>query len=241
MKDLRTAPSFQNTIQHKLWYDHVKKAIDDYDTWFVSSGYNKYDYEQAPAIVITESPLAGNYLSFTRNHLGIISLAEWNNFFKPGSALEYILTSIQRLSLRLCYGSTFGSHFPTRGCIWDFHGHQPDVRISAFLGFLCDTCRQNLRKTTNEIEFKEIEALISNEWIGNKDNPLSVAALLAKNYKYELRRATGLSPRLFSSISESMKTEVGKFFFDIIKWVLIALITIAFASYFPAVYKSLQK
>ena len=119
--------------------------------------------------------------------------------------------------------------------------HQPDIRISALLGLLCGTCRRNLKAAINETEFNEIEALIANDWIGRRDDPVSVAASLAKNYKYELRRATGLNPGLFSSISESMKSEVGKFFFDVLKWVLILLITIILASYFPAVYKLLQK
>jgi len=98
-----------------------------------------------------------------------------------------------------------------------------------------------LRTAIPETNFAEIEKLIANEWIGRRDDPVSVAASLAKNYKYELRRATGLNPGLFSSISESMKAEIGKFFFDILKWVLILLLTILLASYFPAVYRLLQK
>jgi len=240
LRDLRAAPSFRNTLQHKLWYDDVKKAIDNYDKWFAGSRYYKHDYESAPAVVITETPIAGKYMSYTKHPFGLVSLAYWKAFFKPGSALEYMINNVQRLSLRLCYGSV-GSHFPTRGCIWDFDVHQPDIRISASLGLLCDTCRQALRAASGETEFGEIESMIGNDWIGKKDNPFSVAAFLAKNYKYELRRTTGLSPGVLSSISHGMKTEGGKFFLDILKWVLIALITILVASYFPDVYKIFQK
>jgi hypothetical protein len=94
-----------------------------------------------------------------------------------------------------------------------------------------------LRTAAGDAEFKEIEYLIGNEWIGKKDDPLSVASFLAKNYKYELRRTTGLSPGVLSSISHGMKTDAGKFFLDVLKWVLIALVTIIFASYFPNTYK----
>jgi hypothetical protein len=45
---------------------------------------------------------------------------------------------------------------------------------------------------------------------------------------------------VLSSISQSMKTEVGKFFFDILKWVLIFVITLILASYFPGVYRLMQ-
>jgi hypothetical protein len=239
LRELRAAPSFQQTLEHKVWYDQVAKAVGDYDYWFLNSGYYKYDFEQAPAIVITETPIAGKYLSYTREPFGLVSLAYWKAFFKPGSALEYMINNIQRLSLRLCYGSV-GSHWPTRGCIWDFDVHQPDIRISAWLGLLCGTCHGNLRAATSEEEFREIENLIDNEWIGRRDDPFSVAASLAKHYNYELRRATGLSPGLFSSISLGMKTEGGKFFLDVLKWVVIALITIILASYFPDIHKNFR-
>ena len=233
--DLRVAPSFSETIEHDL--DKVKAAVQDYDEWFLDSGYNRYDAELSPAIVVTETPLAGHYLTICEQSLGFVSLADWKDFFKPGSALEYILSNVQRLSLRLCYGSEIGSHFPTRGCVWDFDVHQPDIRIAAFLGLLCDTCKEKLKRAATDTEFREIQALISNEWIGRTDNPFSIAAALVKNYKYELRKATGLTPGLVSSISQSMRTEVGKFLFDILKWVLILLITLVLASYFPGVYR----
>ena len=46
---------------------------------------------------------------------------------------------------------------------------------------------------------------------------------------------------MIESISDGMKTEGGKFFLDILKWVLIALITILVASYFPDVHTIFQK
>jgi hypothetical protein len=131
--------------------------------------------------------------------------------------------------------------FPREVAFWDFDVHQPDIRISASLGLLCDTCRQSLRAASSEVEFGEIEELIRNEWIGKKDDPLSVAAYLVKNYDYELSRTTGLSPSLLSSISLGMKTEVAKFFLDILKWVLVAVITIFVTAYFPDIYKILWK
>ena len=241
LRDLRAAPSFYETLQHKNWEQQVSEFVAKYDTWFAGTGYYKYDYEKAPAIVITETSIAGKYLSYCGERVGVVSLSDWKAFFKPGSALEFILTNVQRLSLRLSFGAIIGSHFPTRGCIWDFDVHQPDIRISALLGLLCLTCQRNLKAAIPETAFAEIEKLIANEWIGRRDDPVSVAASLAKNYKYELRRATGLNPGLFSSISESMKAGIGKFFLDILKWVLILLLTIFLVSYFPAVYKLLQK
>src|ERR1039458_3810510 len=45
--------------------------------------------------------------------------------------------SVQRISLRLLFGSIVGYHYSNRGCLWDFRCHQQDGRIASLLGFLC--------------------------------------------------------------------------------------------------------
>jgi hypothetical protein len=117
LRDLRAAPPFRKTLYAKHWYDDVKKAIEDYDRWFMASGYNKHDYQEAPAIVVTETPMAGKYMLIRGIPSACLVLPTGKLFLS--SALEYMLNNIQRLSLRLCYGSV-SSHFPTRGCILGF-------------------------------------------------------------------------------------------------------------------------
>jgi len=234
------APVFKKNIQHNIWIKSVKQAVADHDEWLSQSGYNMYDVTNCQTIVITETPIAGQYLSLSEANIGIVSTSTWKIYFRPASALEYVLTSVQRLSLRLTYGVGIGSHFPTRGCIWDFDVHQPDFRISAFLGFLCQTCSGALGKVASAEHQKDIHTLLANEWIGNGDNASSIASILTKNYKYDLWRSTGLSPNLLSLIRSSVKDGLGRAVFDAMKWIVIALVTIFLASQFPSAFSILH-
>lgn len=238
--DLRAAPVFQNCLNENTWFTDVATVLNQYDSWVSARTSNKYDSNPDPAIVITETALPNNYISFCEKNVGIISAAGWKSFFRPASALEYLLTSVQRLSLRLSYG-VIGSHYPTRGCLWDYEINVPDVRISAFLGFLCETCRNCLKKSVSPADYDEIIRLVENQWIGSKDAPSSVAGVLAKNYRYDLNRSTGLNPGFMTTITRSMQSEVGKAITDIVKWVVILLLTILVASYFPSISRFLGK
>lgn len=236
--DLRAAPFFSSTIplKEEKW-ETVRGIIKDYDNWFKTSGRNTYDFhDDDPVIIITETPIWGKYVSLSTSGISILGTADWKDIMGSGSAsaLEYILTGVQRLSLRLSYGAVIGSHYPTRGCLWDFDVHQPDLKISTFLGYLCDVCRQGLKRSITVEAFDEISALLKNNWIGKESKPSSIAGILKKDYKYVLSRSTGLRPGVISVITDSMKSEFGKFFVEIIKWALIILITLFFLTYFPA-------
>lgn len=237
--ELLGAPFLKSIVSRNDWYEPTTKAIAAYDSWFVSSTYNNFDSYPCPTIIVTETPIDGGYMGLSRGDTALISLANWKSYFMPGSALEYLLCGVQRYALRLSYGS-IGSHYVTRGCIWDFHAHQQDSRISGYLGFLCSTCEASLEKTVSSSEMQEIKSMISNDWIGSTSNLASVASIMSKNYRYDLKRSSGLSSNLMIAISNSMKTEVGKFFFDIAKVALAALATLYVAMHFPDWYRLIQ-
>ena len=235
--DLCGAPQFKKEFKLTEVIAKARKAIDDHDDWFEKCGYNRYDTKRDPAIIITETPLWGRYISYCGTDIAVLSAAKWEDFFRPAAGLEYVLTGVQRLTLRIAFGPGIGSHYPTRGCLWDFHVHQPDSKISSFFGFLCETCRANLQKTTSGTEYSELIKLIENDWLGSDSDPHSVAGILKKNYQYSMTRSTGLSPGIFTSVGEAMKSEFGKFLIEVIKWALIVLITLFFLTYFPDVTK----
>ncbi len=237
--DLRAAPYFKNALTHQGWYDTVSTAVQNYDDWFATSGYRKFDSSFQKTIVITETAFEGGYLGYCRTDHAVLCLANWKIFFSPGSALEFILGSVQRYALRFTYGA-IGSHYVTKGCIWDFDVHQPDTRIAAYLGHLCSTCRTSLSGITTTDQMQKIEKLIRNDWVGLNDSPSSVSSVLRKIYRYPLHRSAGLNPSFIESISQGMKTELGKFVIDILKIVLAALGTLYIASQFPEAYRILH-
>ena len=233
------APAFSSVIYRNNWYEPTKEAISKHDQWFKNSTYSKFDLDSSPTIVITEAPIEGGYIGLSQDRIALISLAKWKTYFKPGSALEYLLRGTQRYALRLCYGP-IGSHYATRGCIWDYNVYQRDTKISGHLGYLCSTCETLIKRSTDECTLKSIKYMVSNEWIGDTSDLSSVASIINKNYKYDLKRSTGLHTSLFTEIGKSMKSDAGKFFFDIAKVALAALATLYIASQFPEIYKILH-
>jgi hypothetical protein len=231
--DLYGAPPFQRSFSLAESLNEASSAISSHDDWFEKCGYNRYDTQRDPVIVVTETALRGGFLGNCGREVALVSAANWEDFFRPASGLEYILNSIQRFSLRMLYGSKLGTHYPSRGCIWDFHVHQPDSTISSYLGFLCETCRNRLASETLPSDYAQLMSLIENEWVGSESDPSSVAGILRKHYRYSLSRSAGLHPGIFSAITESMKSEFGKFTIEVLKWSLIVLITLFFITYFP--------
>lgn len=238
--ELRAAPQFREPLPRKGWSDIARAAIADYDTWFLKSGYNTFDFQQSPAVIVTETPFEGGFISFSESDIAVVSLSKWREFFAPGSALEYVLISIQRVSLRLATGGRIGSHYATRGCIWDFANHQPDSRFGAFIGLLCESCRESLRSVLSDQEFEEVTKLAENKWLGTPEITDSVAGVLARNYRYDLSRYNGLHPSLASVMRQALGPEIVKGIGDVAKWVAIFLLTVLIASCFPSIANFLK-
>lgn len=240
--ELKVAPAFSNPLGSSTWMAAASKAIDDHDAWLSSSYLKKKPRTVSiPTMIVTETPLVGGYLSYANGDIGIISISKWKKYFSPASGLEFLLTSVQRQALWISYRATgVGSHYPTRGCIWDFHVYQADSRISAFLGFLCEPCQSKLTSSIPASEYFELEQLLGNRWIGSEDDCGTVAQILKKNYGYYLTRSSGLRPSLIAPITDSVKAESGKAIADIGKWAAILVITLFALTYFPDLTRRLQ-
>jgi len=233
--DRWAAQGFSAPLSIEDWYSKTQAAIAKYDEWVDNRPANNLDSKHDPSIVITETPLDQHFISFAREKLGIISAGEWKVFFKPASALEYILTSVQRMALRLSFDPMINSHFPTRACIFDYSQNQPDFRHTIFLGFLCETCRSTLRNSVTPEELVQIDSLLENRWIGQSASPASVAFYLSKIYRYEVSRATGLNPGIFGYLRQQFQTGFGQALTYIGKWTIIIVLSALAVTLFPNV------
>lgn len=237
--DHEKAPEFGSVISRDRWLAACRDALKSYDEWFHTLGKN-YDVERCPTIIVTEAPISGGYLSLSNDDVGLVSTAKWRSYFRPVSALDYILFSVQRLTIRLSYTESVGSHYPTRGCLWDFDPHQPDARIAILLGHICRTCQSKLIAAANQETFDELSKLVANRWIGDKNIQFTPAATLANIHKYDLSRSTGLSTSFVSRAWDSVSAEVGKVIVEGLKWAAVLTIGLALAAYFPDVLKKIK-
>lgn len=234
--DIRGATDFAIPLTIDNWYAAVQKAVSNYDEDVKnrSPNRNNFDSKPGPSIVITETPLENHFISFADHELAIISAGEWKKFFKPASALEYILTSVQRMALRLSFDPMIKSHYPTRACVFDYSRNQPDFRHTIFLGFICETCRNSLRNSVTLEELRQIDALVENRWIGESTSPSSIAFYLSKIYRYEISRATGLNPGFFGFFRQQLQTGFGQALTFIAKWVVITVMSALAVALFPS-------
>ena len=174
-----------------------------------------------------------------------MSTANWKYYFKPASTLDYVLTSTQRLALRMLFNSQIGSHFETKGCIWDYCQYQSDSRISIFNGYICEDCCHKLGDAglTRE-QVGDLQSLVTNNWLGAKSDQYSVSGILAKNYKYDLSRSTGPSSSLFSVILDGLREETVYIVRWSVRWSVIIVLTLFIITRFPSVvslYESIRQ
>lgn len=99
--ELITAPFFKKTVPRRDWYGPTKSIIDDYDRWFANSSYHKFDSSPCPTIVVTETKIEDGYIGLSRDSTALISLANWKLYFRPGSALEYLLVAFSAMRFDL--------------------------------------------------------------------------------------------------------------------------------------------
>lgn len=236
--DIEFSPAFKNRLGHVGWQDVVRQAVQRYERWFQQSRYGERNFDDSPVIVVTETPIESEFISYCGDHYAVATLADWKRYFAPGSALEFLLVAVQRHALRLGLGGEdLRSHEATRGCLWDFARQQTDTRLAANLAYLCSSCRNILVRRTSEEVIQQVENLISNRWIGSDGSEFSVARNLAKTYSYPLWKFTGLKAPWWSSVSEGFKSETGKGIFTALKWSLVLMAALWLSKCAPDLYK----
>lgn len=224
-----------DTFKQDDWLLSVKRIVEQYDSYLITRSH-PVDFRSIPTIVITDLSISNGFFSYTNGPLGLVSTANWKHYFKPASTLDYVLTSTQRLALRMLFNSQIDSHFETKGCIWDYCQYQPDSRISIFNGYICVDCCHKLTEVglTHE-QVDDLQSLVTNNWLGAKSDQYSISGILAKNYKYDLSRSTGPSSNFFTVILDGLREEIVYIIRWSVRWSIITVLTLFIITRFPSV------
>ena len=196
----------------------LAKLVAEHEEWLLRNqpGYGGAQ-PSLPTIVITETPLHGQYISNTVGRIAVVTLANWQKQFSPPSALEFILLSVQRLAARVALDADLGSHYSTRACLWDFTANVSDVKSGILIGYVCTDCREALLKCLSAEEVKEFERLMRRTWLGNLDDTGSVASNLKRVFDYDLSTTRGLELGLIDRFQDIVwSTESVKFILAIV-------------------------
>jgi hypothetical protein len=209
MRDLDFAPEFAAKLGLERALDIARSCIARHDEWLKCQppDYGNWSIRYGPAVIVTETPIQGRYLSVVGEDVAVITIAEWDRRFAPPSVLEFVLSNVQRAAIRMLLTTKIGSHYPTRGCVWDFTATVEDARISVSSGYLCGTCREAVRDALDEEEVRQLEVFLRNDWVGTLRDNTSVASDLKRIFGYDLSRTRGLSPSFGEKLWESIRTK----------------------------------
>lgn len=160
---------------------------------------------------ITSQPFSNGWFFQYFKTGSIITSADWEKEYSPPSVFEYlahavIMCSIYALSQHR--GGTFGSHRPTKGCIFDFTTDKRDRKITVASEFICSECKENIIESLGEDGLEEIEKMITKEWMGTTDEHDSPSYNLKKFYKYDIKRNSGFFKTRKEKIIDSIIDEV---------------------------------
>jgi hypothetical protein len=211
--DLRKAPLFRTEMDSRDFSPHIAQLLQGHDAWFRSlpSSYGGRDYFDGSTIVVTETPFKGAYFASAEGKVAIISVAHWQSF-SPPSVLEFVLRMVQRYTARIAFAQTVGSHYSTRGCIWDFDANVYDAKITTAVSFICAQCDAALSQALPTEKSDALRKLVDHKWIGRIEDTGSIGSNLRRIFQYDLARTTGLSPGFFDRVRDIGSAQLAALF-----------------------------
>lgn len=182
----------------------LREIVEAHEEWLASK--DGYGGKQGPCatVVVTETPLSGAYISNSVGNLAVVTLSNWRQYIYPQSKIEFVLASVQRLAARVAISNRLGSHYPTRGCVWDFTANVRDFKAGALVGHICDECRPILGEALTQEELDQYSQLVDRRWIGKLEDVGSVASNLKRVYGYDLSITRGVTPSFLDRIVQIM-------------------------------------
>ena len=164
-------------------------------------------------LVITEAPIQNEFYVIGKAHLTILSLAQWHQWSAPPSVLEFILNVTLATAIETIYPGK-KTHYPTKGCLFDFNANLPDAKFTVLVGVLCGVCRAELSAHKGIDVLGAIDTLSARSWLGAEANPMDPASIVKRRFGYSLYMVKGLAPNpgvvLWNKFTESIASEFGK-------------------------------
>jgi hypothetical protein len=202
--DKAKAPICKTELNPNTAAADIAQLVTMHDHWFkdLPAPYGGGESFNGGTIVVTETAFQGAYFATALDKIAVISVAHWERHFSPPSVLEFILKMTQRYTTRICFGSNVGSHYSTRGCIWDFCANVTDAKITTSVKFVCAKCRAALQACMSPEKLQAFGSLIDHAWIGKTEEPGSIASNLKRVFHYDLARTQGLSPGFLDKLKD---------------------------------------
>jgi len=181
---------------------------------------------------ITSVKLTKNFFWTVEDNFSVITTVDWEKLFSPPSVFEYLTHCIIGSVIQMAH-PLVGSHHETRGCLLDFTLFKRDDKVSILLGYICDSCIYNIEKFLGKDIVDCIKSMCSRNWIGEIEDPDSVAHGMKKFFKVDLDKDTGFYKTPWEKIKESF-IELPK---EIILIVLSAFLGALFGAFIASLFR----
>lgn len=155
------------------------------------------------------------YLIGTDSRLRLLFTGKWKTTMAPPSLLEFIVHHCLLQGIRSTISVTVMSHFPSKGCLFDFNQSLENCRNSILTGYVCSDCK-NLG--LDDQLLSELDSILGGKWLGTSEDPLSAYS--------ELRRL-GHNPFQSSRVKQTWREKIvevarTKFVEEIVKYLVLA-------------------
>jgi hypothetical protein len=176
---------------------------------------------------ITTPSFKDNLFWNKEGKLAIITTYRWGKDFAPPSVFEYIVSCILGSLVQMVTDkegkSMVGSHRETKGCLLDYCFFKDDFRVKIPTGLICDDCKAAIKTSMGEDFLLSVEKMWDfKKWLGEPDNPETVAYNMKKFFKVDLYKDTGFYKSGWDKFKEAL-TDSPK---DILVGAAIAIITV---------------
>lgn len=226
--DLKKVPLFKQKMNSKDFTAHTNQLFQGHDIWFRSlpSSYGGHDPFNGATVVVTETPFEGGYFASAEGDIAVISVAHWHRHFSPPSVLEFVLRMVQRYTTRIAFSPVVGSHYSTRGCIWDFDANVSDAKITAAMSFICARCEAALSQALPPEKLEALKKIIDHKWIGRMEDTGSIASNLRRIFRYDLSRTRGLSQSFLDRVIDIGTAQLATLFVKTIVVVVASVLSL---------------
>jgi len=198
-------PEIKDTNNHiEYYYSQNYYEIEELFSSYKLHARKNFYFEQKPDYIINIiSAIMGDNLFFIcRENICFITTNNWERTFSPPSLFEYLLHCIIASLLFMNDKISISSHRDTRGCCFDYTYYKMDDRVDIVLGYICDACKEKILKAVNRDYLKEIEHIISRQWIGELNQSESVAHNLKKFFNFDINKDSGFNKTAWEKVKE---------------------------------------
>ncbi len=228
-----------NDLQNS--YEFVFPEVDNYfynaniydetylcNTFQLAKGKILFEGTPDYYVVIIKAKIDGNLFFRCVSNTSYITTDRWERLFSPPSLFEYLLHCIYASLIFMHPKMNWSSHHETRGCTLDYTKYKADDKVDIGLGYLCDSCKNEIVKSVGNDFLEDVSNVIRRKWIGDIESYDSVAYNLQRFFKFNINKDSGFNKTFWEKTTDH--------FPEIPKEIIVGIVSAAIAAFITLIF-----